>query len=761
MASTLKVASNLPKIDKTQFISSFIQSQKSHAKAYAEEGLSAFNSDLPEKENQFGFSSTPFLKPRNPKINVQENPASQLSKETKPSEEFKPAASTSRKISKKRSSTKAGSDCEEQAARMAERRERKRAKRMIVKPDTKESNVPPSGSKKGRSKNQRKENQSSRTNNKIPAALALIHGFSATNVGGQRLTVPSPVVGVFNKGKASTKIRVPDKKGSQKNNMQWFSEELFLNKASKEPDKAQKTRVDTSSDSESKSIPELPKKPKSKTEIKNKQESAAEPQESDSSTLESQRKDTSDTGLSQYDKGIAVESEVWNIERDSFVLPSHVSSVKCPSPNVEHRSVVLNTQDISWSKSLPLRAQEDDVNSDGFLHDTIPSDAQRCTKSSSSLAPSQSASQVGLSRHRNADTPPFLVSKYFVQNPNETLRIRERSVSPPGEDPQRDQSSLMRPSDAQQHFTRGNSFLPNDQPSGEVRVHLPRLSSEDHYLRSCKEQLETPLLSSPHQDRGVAICYEHVPGRGFFSPVQEISEDVVVETCLPQGTVIHNSAYVDCHSHTYKNSIPSSTSSGLEVDWPLYEQTGSDQTLFAATRSDYDQYLMPSDGYALSDVLIQDVDQAQDQQAYESDVYANTPEDATPVLSIVDVNAWQLDDVYMGCSNVPEEGYDCKNTDEEDPFLDQDVMDMPDGSYFEDMDLFSECAQNDTSDHECALSMSEVDNDNELDGRQGFLQGRELLLGLCGNGGRMHTHISSVEADVAKNMKGHWLPQRL
>ncbi|KAH9978079.1 hypothetical protein BGW80DRAFT_792564 [Lactifluus volemus] len=48
---------------------------------------------------------------------------------------------------------------------------------------------------------------------KIPAGLALMHGFSSTSVGKSRLTMePPPNFGVFNKGRASAKIKVDESK---------------------------------------------------------------------------------------------------------------------------------------------------------------------------------------------------------------------------------------------------------------------------------------------------------------------------------------------------------------------------------------------------------------------------------------------------------------------------------------------------------------------------------------------------------------------
>ena len=71
---------------------------------------------------------------------------------------------------------------------LRERRERKRAKRAVIEPG-------PEASDKENDKN---ESCQTRTRNKkLPAGFALMHGFSATNVGKERLTVNASSEGVI------------------------------------------------------------------------------------------------------------------------------------------------------------------------------------------------------------------------------------------------------------------------------------------------------------------------------------------------------------------------------------------------------------------------------------------------------------------------------------------------------------------------------------------------------------------------------------
>lgn len=74
---------------------------------------------------------------------------------------------------------------------LAERRERRRAKKAIVdpKPDPPASNVYSHDSDDGKKKSSGKRGKGLN----IPAGLALMHGFSATNIGKNRLTVNAPL----------------------------------------------------------------------------------------------------------------------------------------------------------------------------------------------------------------------------------------------------------------------------------------------------------------------------------------------------------------------------------------------------------------------------------------------------------------------------------------------------------------------------------------------------------------------------------------
>ncbi|KAJ6614317.1 hypothetical protein B0H10DRAFT_1803901 [Mycena sp. CBHHK59/15] len=203
----------VPKLDKKQFISSYVQGQNMHAKSYAEEGRvvsSSWNVQhlTPEKQSpavsnypqNVGFS-TPILTARMARLKKElERPeiendmpnkteakkSSRVpNKETqaKPKPSDNPPAKSQKPLPKKRAAD-LHSD-EDQAARLSERRRRKRIKRAIVQPEKGSDHdiASSSGDNKTKKRTRAKGNKP-----KIPAGLALMHGFTATNVGKNRLT---------------------------------------------------------------------------------------------------------------------------------------------------------------------------------------------------------------------------------------------------------------------------------------------------------------------------------------------------------------------------------------------------------------------------------------------------------------------------------------------------------------------------------------------------------------------------------------------
>ncbi|ESK97642.1 hypothetical protein Moror_17504 [Moniliophthora roreri MCA 2997] len=401
--------SSIPVLNKAQFISSFISSQKANAKAYAEEGKAfAFSWKSDEgsiskptrssgsRHQEFGFA-TPVLKSRElkraadtrPKVDegnplTETGPTSVL-KPRKPSPKEKRPGDPEAKKEPQRTNKKrhAGVEDEIKEDHLEERRLRKRAKREAVKPMSEETE----GQSSEEELKLRKTKTTGKTkrNTDIPPGLALMHGFSATNVGNSRLTVLPRIVGVFNKGKASARVGVQRKSSSGKDRSLSFLETEFLNKCTKQ----------------NKSVPSAMKR------LFQASESDSEAHEEDdnrtSSKLSSQpaRKSSSssETSPSRPEaEAKRIESEIWDIELDEVVLPSLPSAV-----SHSRSDLVFDTRKSAWIRQIE--------NSPPMLEQAGPEPspvkiADDYCRPSSSIAPSQSASQC---------RAPHLImkSKYF------------------------------------------------------------------------------------------------------------------------------------------------------------------------------------------------------------------------------------------------------------------------------------------------------------------------------------------------------------
>ncbi|KAG1755778.1 hypothetical protein EDB19DRAFT_1662901 [Suillus lakei] len=302
-----------------------------------------------------------------------------------------------------------GSD-DEREARLSERRERKRVKRDIVKPDTNIAvHISPPGANEMEDKKKVARKKGKKQSGS--AGLALLHGFSATNVGKNRLTLkPLASLGVFNKGKASAKTKVyKAKEPAQK----LFSELAFLDKTSKQHE----SLVDGSILSDSSSRPPSPAVKKIRITNYRKDKKSTRSRSRHSAASESSR-------------GSPAMSEPWDIELQSK-CPS--SDGFCPQPNEPiDGSLVLDPRMASWhDRELPSEGQV--IHSSLIItpvketsHDCMPDEILSSVPASaiatiydldgdSSIHPSHSASQVGLKRlnHLNPSVE-LLTSKYFA-----------------------------------------------------------------------------------------------------------------------------------------------------------------------------------------------------------------------------------------------------------------------------------------------------------------------------------------------------------
>ncbi|RXW25218.1 hypothetical protein EST38_g553 [Candolleomyces aberdarensis] len=252
--------SKLPRVDKSDQVASFVKQQERNARVYKAEGLryvevwgkeNAYSSlsgapgNPPRVEDGGGMEvMTPVLKARNPGCGLdiaqrqiaQEGRQDTMAKPDPPDPGAKVNAESSRLEKKgakgvaertkaspaKRSSkqTKAkntgspkkGRDAEkgsenteerDRQTRMDQRKQRRKEKRDIVNPKKRK----PASTDDDSDGSTQKKRAGKSKRQKVPAGLALMHGFSATNVGKSRLTVNGTykVYGSIFKGKGIVK----------------------------------------------------------------------------------------------------------------------------------------------------------------------------------------------------------------------------------------------------------------------------------------------------------------------------------------------------------------------------------------------------------------------------------------------------------------------------------------------------------------------------------------------------------------------------
>ncbi|KAH8999405.1 hypothetical protein EDB92DRAFT_962793 [Lactarius akahatsu] len=462
----------------------FVASQARYAKARVNEGWAiraSWGISTPEKEKMrlhrdqpsAGFE-TPVLQPRATKTQVEPRP--------KPTSSPRPKASRSPKRDKRvkavsvfvehvspkqqkrqndksaekqlrasKSSRKRGhprSDTdEEHVARLADRRERKREKREIMNPREKPRMT---------TRKERKDNATSGPTNKkkqkISAGFALMHGFSSANVGKSRLTVEPPLnFGVFNKGRASEKVKVDERKRSKDKGgfpSRIFSEDRFLNprplkQLAKQPAEhaSRSEHSDTmSSRSPSHESSSLIKSKRSSTvqlrrtpiKIKgtlNRRQPSIHTQCENEEMGGSARSKTGAklTPQAKLGKpGPSAQSVSWIIEKDSS-LPSTSSEIAIISAKSKTETAVLDVRNALWGKILednllvskalsPLKTSKDPPTA-SFLP-TMSTTREIAPKvppendEPATIGPWESASQVARSVLHPPD-PRFTHSKFF------------------------------------------------------------------------------------------------------------------------------------------------------------------------------------------------------------------------------------------------------------------------------------------------------------------------------------------------------------
>ncbi|KAH9844071.1 uncharacterized protein C8Q71DRAFT_865883 [Rhodofomes roseus] len=335
------------------------------------------------------------------------------------------AEAKSKRTSKKRQHSPDASD-PEHSTRLAERRERRRTKRAIVAPKGLVAALSDgeSDSTSGRrevTKGKRKKKSTS-----LAAGLALMHGFTAKNIGKNRLTTqPEQRNGVFVKGKASANVPVAPFKTKRDVLSKGFSESDFLNKTKRSP-RPRGNAFDETSDSSS-------RHPSSGSDVdleepvqgRLKHRSSEKAQQSKTNHLPSEINESglveveqqSGTSIAQTKKGTTRSASiVWDIEMDGKSLPSGDS--ECNSADkAEAGTVVLNTQSKKWSETLANPAMRStSMIEGGQKEEQVKNlDATVDRSSAVSLRPSESASQ--LPRYPLSAAIQPSVSRFFAPLP--------------------------------------------------------------------------------------------------------------------------------------------------------------------------------------------------------------------------------------------------------------------------------------------------------------------------------------------------------
>lgn len=304
----------------------------------------------------------------------------------------------------------------EREALLAERRERRRAKKAIV--DPKRDDLSEEGDQEERGRKKRKEEKKT----KLAAGLALMHGFSADNLGSGRITM-KPSFGVFHKGKASAKTKVSKTK---KATTSAWTELEFLGKTENKFRKRRSPSVDDSQ-SESEVLPARARSSSSSPPTKFKicnyeihekcgKEQTAKPKSAqkvsegvESEPIEASAELAASESPADEEQR---ESVVWVVEggatsdqvEDAETGPRVASSYVPQNP----ATLVLDTR-TRWNLDIPQPDGHDPATG-------VSGEPDEASKVSyASLCPSQSASQVGrrISLGLEASKPAPTASKYF------------------------------------------------------------------------------------------------------------------------------------------------------------------------------------------------------------------------------------------------------------------------------------------------------------------------------------------------------------
>ncbi|KAF9247227.1 hypothetical protein BU15DRAFT_70061 [Melanogaster broomeanus] len=768
----------MDKQEKDRFIQDYVEHQKAYLSNYSTNGLlndCTSPTGTPSRQlrsDEFGFA-TPVLRPRVSKVTnsqptLQAKSNRKQQQETKPDDAPRarkrpPAALPSKAAASEPSTSGDDSDQEneapvphkkskrprpkqkktpslldtdgERAARLADRRERKRKKRAIVNPhlDREDETAPPISPKAKKLKGKKAS---------TPAALAFLHGFSATNVTKDRLTLkPTPSLGVFGRGKASVKTKTSTAKKSAMYKL--FSESTFLNQANKRAAANPEDQSDDGSTS-STSRRSLPKK----IRITN----------YDASSRKQGAGKIAGTPTVKSPEPVINEhamSEVWDIELQSK-CPSSQHEVPSGSEARGSASVVLDIQNAEWFAPRDVAEGATDhtripglrpvvqgqVKGSATAQVSVLAGSELCASAralpldtdASSLHPSHSASQVG--RHLaeiQPSGPRLLASKSltqpvpvsadrpttlaYPQNPRASDSIYV-SGCPPVDVPYRqimDQRAMFTSMDAHtSHGITSPASSPLSPRKPILEFQTPYDPAPSDILSGLSDGLvydgsyrpaQAPQLSG----RANGHAYAWPPHGG--SPFLASFEGDVQEFCH---------TYQEEDRNCYRPSYPSHPSprpeSGFSGYLPAERPEGT---------SEHDDY---------------------EEQALRDEV---EPEDGPRCPATFELQHWdELDDSLLYDQGLSTTENERNLYPYEDQTVDADIHVLPverDSSIYDDE--------------------SADDVEPQLPAPD-FLEGRALLLGLSEHDQQIQPRLRSsgllqAEMDVVSRLRDHWRPQRL
>ncbi|KAI9510469.1 hypothetical protein F5148DRAFT_1179618 [Russula earlei] len=202
---------------------------------------------------------------------------------------------------------------------------------------------------------------------RIPAGLALMHGFASASVGKSRLTIERPPnFGVFNKGRASGKVKVNESKRTKQRGFRShiFSEDKFLSsRRAKSPVKCL-LHSETSSSSDASNEPSTPVKAKKLTTAMTRNtpiklrgtigRSQCESEMNDGSTsppVDGEGVKSTDMAKPKKSRSPA-RSASWVIEQDGCSLPSTTTDIAIACVKSKPGTALLDVRTAAWSRGL-------------------------------------------------------------------------------------------------------------------------------------------------------------------------------------------------------------------------------------------------------------------------------------------------------------------------------------------------------------------------------------------------------------------------